>query len=420
MKRDKAPAFVDYLAVIFKRRALIYKVFVAGAVVSAIISLLIPNQYTASTTILPPNPQQDMMFGLISPSIMSSFGGTSGLTALLGGGTRPSDLFAAILTSDRITGSVIRQYHLKKVFRTKTNHDTRKQLDEITRIGVTPEGMITVAVTWYNKHLAADIANSYIEELDKFNTEAAMTVGKKYRIFIEKRLTEAQDTLTRTEEALRKFQEKHHTIALDIEIQAAIETIAQLKSQIILNEVKKGAWSAAGQVGNPYLSNINNELRELRKQLSKIEFGQKGENTREFGAGFSVPFSELPAVSLEYVRLFRDVKVQETIFELLTQQYEQAKIMEAKDTPTVQLLDRASPPEKKSTPKRTRIVILVSTLCLILGIVAVFVLESFENTKKYPERYKQWLDIGEKMRSDFRSAKAFTRRTLRIKKKKLD
>jgi capsular polysaccharide biosynthesis protein len=91
--------------------------------------------------------------------------------------------------------------------------------------------------------------------------------------------------------------------------------------------------------------------------------------------------------------------------------------MEAKDTPTVQLLDRASPPEKKSTPKRTRIVVLVSTLCLILGIVAVFVLESFENTKKFPERYKQWLDIGEKIRSDFRSAKTFIRRTLRIKKK---
>jgi uncharacterized protein involved in exopolysaccharide biosynthesis len=417
MKKDKTPAFVDYLTVIFKRRTLIYKIVIIGAVVSAIISLLIPNQYTASTTILPPNPQQDMMFGLVSPSIMGSFGGASGLTALLGGGTRPSDLFAAILISDRITGQIIRKYNLKKVFRTKTNHDTRKQLGEITRIGVTPEGMITVAVTWYNKHLAADIANSYIEELDKFNTEAAMTVGKKYRIFIERRLTEAQDSLAKTEEALRKFQEKHHTVALDVEIQAAIETIAQLKSQIILNEVKKGAWSAAGQAGNPYLSNINNELRELRRQLSKIEFGQKGGNTREFGAGFSVPFSELPEVSLEYVRLFRDVKVQEAIFELLTQQYEHAKIMEAKDTPTVQLLDRASPPEKKSTPKRTRIVVLVSTLCLILGIVAVFVLESFENTKKFPERYKQWLDIGEKIRSDFRSAKTFIRRTLRIKKK---
>ncbi|KPL13281.1 hypothetical protein AMJ74_05545, partial [candidate division WOR_3 bacterium SM1_77] len=236
MKADNKPGLVDYLMIISKRRTFIYKAFLIGAMTSLVISLCLRNQYKATTTILPPNPQQDLMFGLVAPSVVSSFGGYSGITSLLAGGTGPSDLFASILNSSRVTGAIIRKYELRRVFKVKTYHDARKQLEEITSIGVTPEGMIEVSVIWYDKNLAADIANSYIDELDKFNTETAMTVGKKYRIFIEERLDQAIDTLGKAEEVLREFQEKHRTVALDVEIQAAIETIAQLKSQIILYE----------------------------------------------------------------------------------------------------------------------------------------------------------------------------------------
>jgi tyrosine-protein kinase Etk/Wzc len=405
MKADKKPNFVDYLTVISKRRTFIYKTFLIGAMTSLIISLCLRNQYKATTTILPPNPQQDLMFGFVAPSVVSSFGGYSGITSLLSGGTGPSDLFASILNSGRVTGAIIRKYELKKVFKVKTYHDARKQLEEITSIGVSPEGMIEVSVIWYEKQLAADIANSYIDELDKFNTETAMSVGKKYRIFIEERLKQAVDTLAKAEEALRDFQEQHRTVALDVEIQAAIETIAQLKSQIILYEVRKGAWSAAGQQNSPYLRDINNELNSLRKQLSKIEFGQQKETNNEFGAGFSVPFVKLPEVSLEYARLYRDVKVQEAIFELLTQQYEQAKIMEVKDTPTVQVLDRASAPEKKASPRRSRIVIFAAFASLILGVLGAFVLESFEQLKLRPDEYKKWTDIYNKINNDLKKIK---------------
>lgn len=417
MKIREQPSFIDYLELIFKRRVFVLKTVISVAITAVIISLCLRNKYTAATTILPPNPQQDMMFGFMNPALTASLGGASGLTSLLAGGSRPSDLFAAILNSGRITGSIIRKYNLKQVFKAKTNHDAAKQLEEITRIGVTPEGMITVSVTWYDKYLAADIANSYIEELDKFNTETAMTTGKKYRIFIAGRLEETMDTLTMVEERFRKFQEEHHTLVLDVEIEKAIETIAELKSQIILLEVKKGALTSSSQTGNPYLYSINRELRELKKQLSKIEFGGNGKKRTGFGAGFSVPFSQLPEVSLEYARLLRDITVQSAIYELLTQQYEQAKIMELKDTPTVQVLDQASPPEKKSAPKRSRIVILTTVLGMILSIVGVFILESLEKTKKYPDRYRKWLDLQDKCRRDARLARTFIFKILRIKKK---
>lgn len=417
MKTNNKPLFVDYLTIVIKRRHFVLKAFLIVTATAVIISLFIPNQYTATATVLPPNPQQDMMFGLVSPTIASAFGGYSGITSLLSGGTGPSDLFAAILSSSRITGTIIRQYNLKHVFKVKTYHDATEQLKEITRIGVTPEGMITVSITWYDKYLAADIANSYIEELDRFNTETAMTTGKKYRVFIEKRLNENIDSLKQAENNLRKFQEEHRTIALDIELQSVIGAIAELKSQIILLEVQKAAVGSPRGASNLFTTNIDRQLSELKKQLAKIEFGDTPQKKKEFGAGFAVPFSQLPEVALQYAGLVRDVKVQEAIYELLTQQYEQAKIMEVKDTPTVQLLDKASPPEKKSQPKRARIVILAAIFSLILGVLGAFSLEWFEQIKKSPEDFKKWIDIYSKVKSDISHARTLLPKILRSKRK---
>lgn len=418
MEVQKKPSFLDHLTVITKRRQFILKTVLIVTGVSVIVSLLIPNQYTATTTILPPNLQQDMMFGFVNPAVASALGGTSGITSLLTGGTGPSDLFAAILKSSRIKGALIDKYDLKRVFRVRTYHDASKQLDEITRIGVTPEGMVSVSVTWYDKYLATDIANSYVEELDEFNTETAMTTGKKYRIFIEKRLNENTDSLELAENELREFQEKHRTVALDVELENAIATIAQLKAEIILLEVKKAALGSPGDLNSPQIKNINRQLRELKQQLSKIEFGDTLENKKEFGAGFAVPFSELPEIAVEYARRVRDVEVQAAIFELLTQQYEQAKIMEAKDTPTVQVLDHASPPEKKSQPRRSRIVIFVAIFSLILGIFGAFLLESFEQLKTQPDTYQKWTAIYEKICSDTKKAKVWFYKTFRLKLKR--
>jgi tyrosine-protein kinase Etk/Wzc len=383
-----------------------------------IISLVIPVKYTATATLLPPNPEQEAMFGFVpglTPGGISA-GFSSMLTGVVPGVSTPSDLYTSIMTSSRIKRVLIDKYNLRKVLKSKTIHDAFLALDKITDTEISPEGIITIRVTHKDKYLATNIANSYVEELDKFNTEIAMTVGKKYRIFIEDRLQGAEDTLAKAEESLRAFQEKHHTVALDVEIQAAIETIAQLKSQIILHEVQKGAWSAAGQADNPYLYNINRDLRELRKQLSKIEFGKEGDLTREFGAGFSVPFADLPEVSLEYARLYRDVKIQEAIFELLKQQYEHARIMEVKDTPTVQFLDKARVPEKKSWPRRTLIVVFAFILSLLVSIPLVFLIEYIGEVKAKPAKHQYALRFFNELSNDFSKFRLFMKRIFQRKK----
>ncbi len=409
----KKPTFSDYFAVLMKWRRFIIRNVLVVTVLAIIISLIVVWKYTATATILPPNPEQEAMFGFIPGMMAGGFTGafSSVLSGMVPGVTTPSDLYATIMTSSGIKRRIIEKYNLMEEFKAKTMHDAFRALDDITKVEVSPEGIISVAVTYKNKYLSTDIANSYIEELDRFNTETAMTVGKKYRIFVEERLKENIDTLAEAEEALRNFQEKHRTVALDAEIQSAIETIAKLKSEIILREIQKGAM-ASGQVRNPYIYSIDKELKELKKQLEKIEFGTKEKNKKEFGAGFSVPFSQLPEVSLEYARLLRNVKVQEAIYELLTQQYEQAKIMELKDTPTVQFLDKARIPEKRTWPKRTLIVIFAFFLSLFANIPLVFLLEYLADIKSNPQNHSFAIRLASDLSKDTKDLKRFIKKIL--------
>lgn len=396
----QSASVVSYFSVILKHRRKIIKIFFIFLIGSTIVSFIIPIQFTAITTILPPVPQGGGLLGFMGADILSGLQGVGEFSSLLPGATSLSDLYAAILESGTIKSRIIQKYNLMKIFKAKTFTDASKQLSNITKISISPEGIITVSVTWFNKQLAADIANSYIEELDKFNKETAMTTGKKYRMFVEQRLKETSDSLSKAEEALKKFQEQHRTVALDIEIENAIATIAKLKSEIILREVQKGAFASASGFNNPYVTNIDQELRELKRQLSRIEFGSADTTRKEFGAGFSIPFARLPELSLEYARLLRDVKIQEAVFELLTQQYEQAKIMEAKDTPTVQILDKASPPEKKSIPKRGRIIIFSSFWGLIISIFIAFYSEWLARVRQRSEEYTKVISYLQELKDD--------------------
>ena len=404
MKETRKITLLTYWLTITKHRRVLMFNTIIITVLAIIISLLLTPQFRATAIILPPGGEQPTMFSLLSSGLPAGISSLSRITGGLPGLATPSDLYAAIMKSGRIKGTIIKRFNLMKEFKSKTTVDASKALDKITKIEVSPEGLISVAVTYKNKYLAADIANAYIEELDKFNRETAMTTGKKYRIFIEKRLKETEDSLTKTEESLRNFQEKHRTIALDTEIEKAIETIATLKSQIILKEVQKGA---AGGINNPYIRSIDQELRELKKQLAKIEFGSGVKGRDEFGAGFSVPLSKLPEVSLEYARLLRDVKVQEAIYELLTQQYEQAKIMEVKDTPTVQLLDRASPPEKRCFPVRSKIVIFAFILSLIINVPLALFADYLIDTKRNPKDHQTFNKIMEDLSRGLGQIKKF-------------
>jgi capsule polysaccharide export protein KpsE/RkpR len=224
------------------------------------------------------------------------------------------------------------------------------------------------------------------------------------RIFIEKRLASAEQDLKEASDSLKSFQERNKVVALDEETKAVIDAYAQLKSELLKREIELGVSEDISTQDNPYVLSIKREIDEFKNQLQEMESGKKA--GKGFGVGFAISFQKLPAVAQEYARRYRDYKAQEEIYALLLQQYEQAKILEARDTPNITVLDYARIPEKKDSPKKLKIVINVFVITLILSVLSTFVLEYWGKMRQNrSDEYKSWREIINAFQNDLSKIK---------------
>ncbi len=375
--KEKEVNLWDYLMVLAKWRRMIGLNFIGVCLLVVLISLFLPKWYTATTSILPPQGEGG---GLSLPSGLATLASLSGGLSLPGTAT-PSDVFAAILKSRSVAERVIRVNGLMKVYKAKDLQEAMRTLHSHSNIDVSPEGIIRIEVTEKDPSLAARVANSLVEALDGVNREKSTSRAKSARIFIEKRLDSTKAELKRAEEKLRRFQEVHKAISLSDQTKAAIEKAADLRAEKAVLEIKLGVLRQSMGGIHPQVQRLRTQINEYDKQLRKMEFGG-GEDD------FLLPFSQVPSFALELARLARDLKVEEEIFEFLTQQYEQAKIQEKRDTPTVQVLDEAIPPTQKSKPKRTVLVGLAGLLSLFVGVFLAFGLEYMERVSSSEESQK--------------------------------
>lgn len=407
LKEEKVDIY-NYLLVLTRYRRFIFLNLFFVCVVVAIISLFLPNWYTAKTTILPPEKEAPIL--ALSTSFLGGFSPSSGMS--LPFMASPSDIFAAILKSRTVSESVIKKEDLMEVYRVDDISDALKELNSHTKIAVTDEGMVSLEFEDKDKNRAARVANLFVEELDRINQKTNTSRAKSTRIFIEERLAQTQKELILAEENLKKFKEKHKTIALDEQMRSAIQSAADLKAELTLNEIQLNVLKEAMSESHPQIQELKTRIKEIEKQLNFMEFGDSEKKERQ-NKILDVPFSAIPSLSLELARLARGVKIQEVLFELLTQQYEQAKIQETKDTPTIQVLDRAVPPEKKTRPKRAFLVGIAGIASLFLSIVFVFALEYFKNSKaKNPEEFKKLEEIFLSLKKDIDDLKKiFTRKS---------
>ena len=402
----------DYFKVIVKWRRIIAFNTATITILAVIISLVLPERYTATATLLPPVEQPEVL-GIRSLLGGSAFSGAISVGGIPGMATA-SDVFAKILSSRRVMEGVVRKCNLMDEYGVKRVAKARAALKEATSVEISPEGIIAISVDAKTPVLASGIANAYVNELDRFNQEANMTRGKRNRIFIEERLEKVKKDLNVAEESLKAFQQRHKTVSLGDELVAAIEAAGQLKAKIITKEVELGVLREFATERNPQVKGLRSEIAQLNRQLREMEYGSKSKGSdSKFGAGFSISFAELAAVGLELVRLTREAKIQETVFELLTQEFEQAKIAEARDTPTVQVLDGAVPPERKSFPQRKKFVVIGFIFSLFVGIGLSFFLEYVEKLQGRPKEYEEWIGMGEELKGDMR---VLTRRLFRRRK----
>ncbi len=276
---------------------------------AVILSLVLPKRYTSTATLLPPLE----ISGFRGISSMLGGGDLAGLGRMAGisGMATTSDVFAVILNSPRVLGEVVEKCGLLMLYETESFEEAVGRLREKTRIKVSPEGIISISATAPNPELAAKIANALVEELDRFNQETIMTIGKRQRMFLEERLKEVETSLAEAENALREFQEKHRTVSLTEELTQAIEAAAHLKAEIAPREIQLGVLRRYATEDNPKVRKLHSEIGEVKKELRRMEYGsvsESGKSSLEFGAGFSVPFAELPEVGLELARLTREAK----------------------------------------------------------------------------------------------------------------
>jgi tyrosine-protein kinase Etk/Wzc len=367
--------FPEPLIVLAKRKSFILK-FVGTALILSIATVfLLPKTYTGKTKIMPPQQNQSM-------GAMAALSQLGPLAALAGQGMglrNPADLYVALLRSDTVAYGLIDRFSLMSVYGKKLRIDARRRLEDRSEILAGKEGVISISVEDRSPQRAADLANGYVEELEKLTKTLNMTEAGKRRLFFEREVKMVNDDLANAEVALKQTQEKTGLILLDSQSRAMIESVTSLRASVAAQEVKVQAMRSFATTENPDLVLAEQELATMRAQLDRLERGRGKRSVAD------VPIENVPAAGLEYIRKLRDVKYHEALFTLLARQYEAAKVDEAKDTLFVQQLDKALRPEKHSWPKRFIFVLVATILALLLAIRGAFYLENIERANEDPQ-----------------------------------
>ncbi len=368
---------IDLLIVLAKHKRLVLGVPVGASILAAIISLLLPNIYSGTTRILPP--QQG---GSAATALLNQLGGAlGGLGAAAGGALgikNPNDLYVGMLKSRTVADNLIARFDLNKLYDEKFQSDARKVLEKKTTITSGKDGIIIIEVDDTDPKRAADVANAYVDELMKLTKVLAVTEASQRRLFFERQLVQAKDNLTEAEIVARQGLQKGGLAQVDAQGRSMIEVTARLRAQISAKEVQLGAMRTFAAEGNPELQRTQQELGALRRELSRIEGSSpiaaiSGRDT----AGNS---------GLDNLGRLRDVKYYEFLYELLAKQYELAKIDEAKDATVIQVMDKAIEPDRKSKPKRALIFLLSTLAALFVSIFWAFVQEAAARAKADPEQ----------------------------------
>jgi len=396
---------LDYLQVIVKRRKMIARNVLYAALAMAVISFVLPSTYTAKTTLLPPDDGQPQgLRGLLANAPISFLN-------LPGMPSSSSEIFVEILKSRSVGYGVLKHTYtydgkeqdLYTIWDEDSPEEAFKKLQNSTTISANEQGVVAVAVEVRDPELAAQIANTYVRELDRINQEKSFSKAKNSRRYIEEQLKLTEANLKRASQELAAFQSKFKAVDLEEQTKVAIEKAGEIKGTVMAREVELQVALQTMKKNNPVILRLQKELDELRKQLEHLQFGNSV--SLEDQKDYFIPFADVPEVGLKYAELLREVKVQETVWQLLNQQYYSAKIEEARDTPTVQVLDEAIPPELRTSPKRKLLILVSAFLALMFSVFGAFVMEYTEKVKQDGEENEKLTHIASELSADVASAK---------------
>jgi uncharacterized protein involved in exopolysaccharide biosynthesis len=378
---------VNAAALLWRQRRWLVRATAIGGLLTLLLSLLIPNRYESSTQLMSPDMRggasEALMTGLLS---RAGGGGLVGLGANLLGIDSSSAIFIGVLRSRSVAESLVTRFDLKKVYGARREQDARDQLDARTSIFEDRKsGIITIAVEDRSPQRAAALASAYIDELNHLLTEVNTSSAHRERVFIEDRLKVVKAALDDASKQLSDFSTKNVTLDPKEQGKAMVGAAVTVQGELIAAETQLRGLEPIYSDSNIRIQSLRARIAELRHQLAEIRGADPAQTPLPVsGDGPSYPsFRQLPALGLTYADLYREVKIREVVFETLTQQYEMAKIAEAKEIPSVKVLDPANLPEKKSGPHRAIITFL--GLIVSFALAAIFLIGKSTWTQVDPD-----------------------------------
>ena len=361
-------SFVDYLIVLAKWKKVFAGVVLSCVGITVIAVLVMPPVYLAQARILTPD-----MDHATSLQLMTQSGGVPLPGGLLGKKST-TDLYVGLLQSRTVLDRVVGRFDLAAVYDVDSREEARQRI--LTRLHIENDrksGIISIGVEDRDAQRAAEITNGFVDELKALTQEIAGSEASQRRLFYEEKLKEAKDSLVRSEEAMKGFQEKTGAIELKEQARSIIESVANVRAQIGAKEVHLKVLKNRVTSEHPEFQKTKDELEALQEQLVKMEAKSGNELDPWLSTG------SMPAAGTGYVRKMRDLKYSETLFELLAKQYEMARLSETRSSALIHVVDKAIRPEKREKPKRAKAVAIALIAGLFAGTVASFLMQHHEH-----------------------------------------
>lgn len=406
-KSENSRKIEDLLIIIVKYRKLILLNVLIITVTAIITSLLLPVKYTAQASFISPK-KKGGIFGDIA-----GFSSTiKDLSKTIGGklGTVSDEAYnyLVILQSRTASQMIIDQFNIRELYEIdeeKPYEDVIKALKANVVFNIEDEGNIVVSVTDKSPERAAEIANYYIKVLNELSIELSITESRSNREFIERRFIQAKDDILIIEDSLKKFSKDFNVIALEEQLKASINIAAEMKAQSEIAKLERDILKKNFGDDNPLVLQAELKVNEIDKRISSMRYGE--EKTMRSSLNLFIPFEKVPETGIMYLRLMRDLEINNKLLEFIYPIYEQAKIEEQKDMPVVLVVDQAIPPERKSSPKRMLIVLSAFLVSLFFSIGFAAMKESYINIQTDEERYTKIKNgIINPLKSNFRSNKS--------------
>jgi capsule polysaccharide export protein KpsE/RkpR len=363
-------ALINATAILWRERKSVSKIALGGALLTLLIVLMVPNMYESTVRLMGPDNHRGSQMAMLAGVLGKAGGAINGLASDLLGVTGPGEEVMGVLRSRTVAQNIVDKFDLKKVYWMRKDSSAREKLADRTSMSEDRKtGIITVTVTDHDPTRAANMARAYIDQLNGLLNEVNTSAAHRERVFIEERLKQVKQELTDASVRLSDFSAKNTTLDPKEQGKAMVDAVVTLQGQLMATQAELKGLQQIYSENNVRVRSARARISELQRQLQDLHGRDVTYSTAENGTDNSLypTLRQLPSLGLTYAGLYREVKLHEAVFETLTEQYELSKIEEAKEIPTVKVLDPPDVPDKKSGPPRAIITILGMAISFCMG-----------------------------------------------------